>query len=100
MIGNSESASKSFAVRSANDTAGVGSTSHLSTKIENSFYAEKLAGLRRKIQNIQSKHDKTIQNQTVEIDTLGSPNHDCTLMVEVKERSRSKSVPRVVCPDI
>lgn len=34
-----------------------------SQKDSNSFYADKLSDLRRKIQNIQTKHEMTIQEQ-------------------------------------
>ena len=62
-----------------NDTA-VGS-SHISAKLDNTFYADKLAGLRRKILNIQSKHDQTINN------TITEP----TIEVQGNETSRSRS---------
>ena len=42
------------------ETGAAGSSTHLSAKLDNTFYAEKLAGLRQKILNIQSKHDQTI----------------------------------------
>ena len=45
-----------------NETTTVAgcTSSHLSAKLDNTFYADKLAGLRAKILNIQSKHEQTL----------------------------------------
>ena len=52
------------------ETAAAENSTHLSAKLDNTFYAEKLAGLRRKIFNIQSKHEQSYQNQTTSCDLI------------------------------
>lgn len=59
-IGGLSSEQSTLMALPIDETGAAGSSTHLSAKLDNTFYAEKLAGLRQKILNIQSKHDQTI----------------------------------------
>ena len=82
-----------------NETCGNATSSHLSAKLDNnSFYADKLAGLRAKIASIQNKHEQTVVNNTV-VHEKHSPlrfkEHIVVTQIG-RERCRSKSLGRLV----